>query len=33
MLLESISLPSPSLVIYSDVLILDADDERYALLL
>ncbi|CAK84004.1 unnamed protein product (macronuclear) [Paramecium tetraurelia] len=33
MLLESISLPNPSSVIYSDVLVLDAKDERYALLL
>ncbi|CAD8123506.1 unnamed protein product [Paramecium sonneborni] len=33
MLLESISLPSPSQVIYSDVLVLDPNDESYALLL
>ncbi|CAD8094162.1 unnamed protein product [Paramecium primaurelia] len=33
MLLESISLPNPSQVIYSDVLILDSQEESYALLL
>lgn len=33
MLLESTSLPPSSSIIYSDVLILDANDEKYALLL
>lgn len=32
MLLEKISLPAASTIIYSDILILDSKDERYALL-